>query len=393
MKPKILIFSLAYSPLWGGAELAVKEITDRIGDCEFDMVTKKFRKDSLKKERIGNINVYRINSSKLFFPFIAYFKARRLHKKNNYNIIWSIMANRASFAALFFKLNFPKIKFLLTLQEGDPFEYIEKRAGVIWPFIKFLFRKIFTKADYIQCISNYLADWAKRMGAKCPIEVIPNGVSLEIYKSCDREIYTQKEKRKETTIITTSRLVPKNGIADLIDATKILIDRGHKIKTLILGAGPLEKNLKFKIKNLSADRQDLKLQNKILLLGHVAQEKIPEYLMSADIFVRPSLSEGLGTSFLEAMAAGLPVVATPVGGILDFVKHEETGLFAESNNPQSVAEQIELLIKDEKLKNHIINNGKKLIFENYNWNIIAKKMQVVFSKILLLGLKQEEYGH
>jgi glycosyltransferase involved in cell wall biosynthesis len=370
MKPKILLFSLAYSPLWGGAEIAVKEITDRIADADFDMITKKFG-HAPAKERIGNINIYRINSPKLIFPFLAYFKARRLHKKSGYNIIWSIMANRAGLAALFFKLNFPKIKFLLTLQEGDPFSYIKKRSGFIWPLIKPLFKKIFTRADHIQAISTYLAGWAKNMKATCPVEVIPNGVDIKKFKA-------QNEKRKinvdETVLITTSRLVPKNGIADLVEATKILLDEGYKIKTLILGEGPLEENLKFKIKNL-------KLQNEVMLPGHIPPEKIPEYLKKANIFVRPSLSEGLGNSFLEAMAAGLPVIGTSVGGIPDFLKNGETGLFCEVNNPPSIAEKVKEYINNPGRTDKIVENAQKLVREKYNWDNIAAKMQLVFSKI------------
>ena len=146
-RPKILIFSLAYSPFWGGAEIAVKEITGRLSDFEFDMITLRFEKKWPEKEGVGNINVFRINSPKLLFPFLAYFKARRLHKKNKYDIVWSIMANRAGFAALFFKLNFPKTKFLLTLQEGDPFNHPKKRAGIIWLAVGWLFKYIFRKAD------------------------------------------------------------------------------------------------------------------------------------------------------------------------------------------------------------------------------------------------------
>ncbi|MDD5032771.1 MAG: glycosyltransferase family 4 protein [Candidatus Pacebacteria bacterium] len=366
MKPKILIFSLAYSPLWGGAEIAVKEITDRIADAEFFMITKKFNTGDEKKERIGNINIFRINSSKLLFPFKAYLAARKLHKKENFSAVWSIMANRAGFAALFFKFNFREIKFLLTLQEGDPAEYIKKRAGFLWIIIKPLFKKIFTEADYIQAISRYLADWAEKMNAKCPIEIVPNGVDLSKAKP-----KAEKRKADETIIITTSRLVPKNGIADLIDAAKILTEEECKIELQILGDGPEKKACELRIANYG-------LRDKINLLGHVPQEQIPEYLAAADIFCRPSLSEGLGNSFLEAMAAGLPVVGTPVGGIPDFISDGETGLFAEPGNPKSIAEKIKILINDPALTQKLSENGKKLVFEKYGWNGISQKM----SKIL-----------
>ena len=214
----ILIFSIAYIPFVGGAELAVKEITDRIGDLEFDMITLRFNKNWPKFEKIGNVNVYRISSPKIFFPFAAFLKASTLHIKNRYSLIWSIMANRAGYAALFFKLTHPKVKFLLTLQEGDTTDYPKKRAGFIWLFVGFLFRKIFTKADCVQAISNYLADWARNMGKNNCVEIVPNGVSAEKFIKLKVHKVENKEKK---IIITTSRLVPKNGIDILIEAISI----------------------------------------------------------------------------------------------------------------------------------------------------------------------------
>jgi len=89
---RILIFSLAYFPVEGGAEIATKEIADRLPDIKFDMVTKKFEQSHRSFERVGNVNVYRLNSAKLFFPFKAYWFARNLHKQKPYDAIWSIMA-------------------------------------------------------------------------------------------------------------------------------------------------------------------------------------------------------------------------------------------------------------------------------------------------------------
>jgi glycosyltransferase involved in cell wall biosynthesis len=374
---KILIFSTAYFPFVGGAELATKEITDRISDFEFDMVTLKLDKKSFGQEKIGNINVHRISSSKLFFPFRAYLAARRLHKKRKYNIIWSIMANRAGFAALFFKLNYPKVKFLLTLQEGDPFDYPKKRAGILWLFVGFLFKRIFIKADYIQVISKYLAGWAKNMGAKCPIDIIPNGVNINRFKNYD---LTSKN-NKEIVLITTSRLVPKNGIKDLIDAVKILVDEGYKIKLLIFGKGPEEINLKSQISNL-------KINEEVLLLGHVPYEEIPKYLKISDIFIRPSLSEGMGSSFVEAMAAGLPVVATQVGGIIDFLFDSErnpdkkpTGWAVDPHDPRGIAGAVKKILNNSGQTAQIVANAKKLAFEKYDWYIIASDMKKIFERL------------
>jgi glycosyltransferase involved in cell wall biosynthesis len=196
MKKKVIIFSLTYYPnLIGGDVVAVKEITDRLPEYEFYLLTLRFDSKIPKEEKMGNVYVYRLGFSKnikdislsynfplhynkYLFPFISAFKAFSLSFKHDFSFSWSMMANYAGFGALFFKFLRPKIPFLLTLQEGDPIDYIKKRVGVLLP----LFKMIFKKADKIQSISNYLAVFGRDMGFGGDIAVIPNGVDLEKFK-------------------------------------------------------------------------------------------------------------------------------------------------------------------------------------------------------------------
>ena len=143
------------------------------------------------------------------------------------------MANRAGYAALFFKLTHPKVKYLLTLQEGDTIDYPKKRAGFLWLFVGFLFRKIFTKADCVQAISNYLADWAREMGKKDCVEIVPNGIDEG--KSIKSKVHSARggssfggKVKSQKIIITTSRLVPKNGVDILIEAIYELKKKGYR---------------------------------------------------------------------------------------------------------------------------------------------------------------------
>jgi glycosyltransferase involved in cell wall biosynthesis len=106
---------------------------------------------------------------------------------------------------------------------------------------------------------------------------------------------------------------------------------------------------------------------------------MPKYLHISDIFIRPSLSEGLGNSFLEAMASGLPVIATPVGGIPDFLKDGETGLFCEVGNPKSIAQKVEKLIKDRESREYIVRQAREMIEKKYRWEIVASKMKEILS--------------
>jgi len=363
--PKVLILSTAYFPLVGGAEVAVKEITDRIKGFEFDMITAKIKPDLADQEKIGNVNVYRVgsgsNSDKYRLPFFGLKKAIQLEKENEYKLTWSIMASFGGFLGLRFKKKHPKIPWLLTLQEGDPPEEIEKKVG---PF-KRQFHQIFEEADYFQAISKFLYNWAIQMGAK-EGEIISNGVDLEIFKP------KQDSDRDKKVILTTSRLVKKNGIDDLIKAGQYL---DFSFKIIIVGDGPDRDGLEKLAKKLNLD-------DKVVFEGRINHHDLVKYYSSADVFVRASLSEGLGNVFLEAMAVGLPIIGTPVGGIPDFLEDRKTGLFCEVKNPESIAKKIKEILEDDDLRKTLSHNGLNLIREKYSWDKIAKQMENVYQKLI-----------
>lgn len=385
---KILVFSLVYYPRFiGGAEVAIKEITDRIlpSEIEFDMIT--LRKQAPKFERIGNINVYRVGlpwfgnntkSSKIFplskltFPVFAFIKALQLHRKNKYDLVWSMMASYAGFAGYLFKIFNPSIPFVLSIQEGDNFKI---RQGIF----KLFFAKIFLSADIVQVISNFLATWSKNMGAKSPIVVVPNGVNFYLFsnRKSDSELNNLKKslnkKEKDIFIVTTSRLVEKNATIDIIDSLTYLPEN---VKFLIIGTGHEEEMLKSRVSKLGLD-------NRVNFLGFVKHEDMPQYLHISDIFIRPSLSEGFGNSYIEAMAAGIPVIATPVGGIVDFLRDSETGLLCEVRNPKNIAWKVEMLLNDKSLKEKIVKNALEMVEKKYQWNLIASDMKnKVFLKVI-----------
>lgn len=119
-----------------------------------------------------------------------------------------------------------------------------------------------------------------------------------------------------------------------------------------------------------------------MFLGHVGHSELPAYLKVSDIFVRPSIIEGFGNSFVEAFAAGIPVVATPVGGIPDFLFDPEgnpdtpsTGIFCEVRSPESIAWAVKRYMDDPVLTARIVKNASELVAKKYDWDLIAADMQ------------------
>lgn len=405
MKKKILIFSLAYYPKHiGGAEVAIKEITDRIDSSqyEFHLLCNQYDSTLPKTEVMGNIHVHRIgitttnpsmaalrkfplHLNKFLYQWLAFWEAEKLHRKYEFDGIWAMMAHATGVPAGKFKKKFPSIKYILTLQEGDPPEYIEKKMKLFGA----AFGEAFSRADVVQVISTFLGKWAQRKGYTGEPILIPNAVNTEHFtqpiSSAERTEIRQSFGASDTDIllITTSRLVHKNAVDDVIRAVAKL---PQYIKFIVYGVGPDE----IALKKLS---QELAVTNRIKFCGQLSHAEMPKHLKACDIFVRPSRSEGMGNSFVEAMAAELPVIATQEGGIADFLFDEirnpdqlPTGFAVDANAPEQIVDAVERILNNPEERQATVNNAKALAVEKYDWNLIASRMHTeVFEPLLNPG--------
>jgi len=398
---RVLIFSLNYYPRFiGGAEVAIKEITDRIspGEIEFHMVTLRMDSELPKSESIGNVIVHRIGPTrknpsiadlqkaplhynKHLYQFLAVWEALCLHRKYRFDGIWAMMAHSCGIPASIFKSLNPHVKYLLTLQEGDPPEHIETLMRRVWP----LFKQGFTKADCLQPISNFLLAWGRHMGFAGTAEVIPNAVDTTHFtrEYSDREIKEVKEELKKNDddifLVTTSRLVHKNAVDDVIRALVLL---PSKISFLIYGIGPDENKLRSLAKELG-------VKDRARFMGQLGHNEMPLILTACDIFIRPSRSEGMGNSFVEAMAVGLPVIATQEGGIADFLFDEQrdpsketTGWAVDANSPEQIALAVEdILARPEKVT-QVRATARTMVLDRYSWDTVAKDIRTLFVRML-----------
>ncbi len=383
---RILIFSLVYYPKYSGAEIAVKEITDRIKDIEFHMVTMRFDPHLSRTEKIGNIYVHRIgfaNTSrlnKLLFQFMAGVTALSLHRKYRFDAVWAVMAHSSGVPAAIFKLTHTKTPYILTLQEGDPPEYVERVMRPLWP----LFSRAFTKADIVQAISTFLGTWARRRGFTGPLEIIPNGASDAAQTYTQKELSELKKrvgkKEGDVLLLSIGRLVHQKAIDEIIRALTRLPQRIH---FLAVGDGP-ERGM------LELLAQELGVEKRVKFTGHVDRSETAKYRAIADIFVLPSRSEGMGISLVSAMASGLPVISTQEGGIADFLfdakrnpDKETTGWAVDKDDSEQIARSVEDILAHPEQAKKVTETARHLVSQKYNWDVIAKDMRErVFQRVL-----------
>lgn len=399
---KVLIFSLDYYPgEVGGAEVTIKEITDRIPpeEIEFHLLTLHYDKAMLPEEQIGNVHVHRIgfgwkhptiaerkkfplHLNKHLFQFTAAFKALRLHRQYRFDGIWAMMAHSCGVPAAIFKWFHPEVAFLLTLQEGDPPEHIERLAKPVWP----LFKRAFTTADQVQVISTFLGRWAKRMGYPKESILVPNAVNTKHFSQVIpvHEVEAMKatlgKKAGDVFLVTTSRLVHKNALDDVIEALPLLPSHVHFI---IYGGGPD----KEKLETLA---HELGVSNRTHFKGLIDHKDMPTMLRACDIFIRPSRSEGMGNSFVEAMASHLPVIATQEGGIADFLfdavrnpDKQPTGWAVDANSPKQIAAAVRKIMAEPAVVATVVETAYTLAVSTYDWELIAADMRrKVFTPLL-----------
>src|SRR3989338_6526654 len=286
-KPVIFVFSTAYLPFIGGAEVAIEQVAKRLGDkYDFLIFTSRMRRDLPKREVRSEGVVVRVGLGTrfdkflllIFGPFCAWRLARSFDLAPDRMIWWAMDFSFGAGVAGILKIFYQKIPLIFTIQYGYGDERVAKgRLGLM----NLAFRLILLQSDYVTAISNYLLNLCGQYGYIGEEAVIHNGVDLKKF--------TNQESRTENrVIISTSRRVYKNGLDILEKAFEI-------------------------VKKTFPDTE-------LKIVSDVPYDELPKYLWKASIFVRPSRSEGMGNAFVEALAAGVPIIGTPVGGILDIIE-------------------------------------------------------------------------
>lgn len=204
------------------------------------------------------------------------------------------------------------------------------------------------------------------------IMTIPNGIDGSRFR-----LELDKQKKREELGITTDgpilglgvRLTKQKGITHLLDAMKQVVKKYPDTTLVIAGDGPLEPELKQKAERLGIGRN-------VLFVG--PRLDIPELLNLFDLYVLPSLWEGLPMVLLEAMAAGCPIVCTDVGGVSTAVTHEFNGLLVKPADPDALSSAILTLLSDKAKRERFARNGLKRFQESFSADIMTKKYEQIY---------------
>jgi len=202
--------------------------------------------------------------------------------------------------------------------------------------------------------------------------IIPNGIRLQAFEKISRAAARRDLDIGEMVkiVLFVGRLDPIKGLKYLIEAMPAIKEVEPEVRLLLVGDGPERRELERLANKLG-------LSECVIFVGRVSEDRVPTYMVASDVFVLPSLSEGFGIVNLEAMAAGLPIVATSVGGVPSLVAEGINGFLVDPGNAAQIASRVSLLLGDPRLRHFMSTNNQEKV-QRYTWDKVADDLERVY---------------
>ncbi len=380
---KVLFFNYEYPPLGGGAGNATAYILrefSKISELELDLITSSID-DKYHLEKVGeNIRVHRLPIGKskdklhfqsqkelLVYTWRAYFFAQKLFRENNYDLTHSFFGVPCGALSWFFWQR-KKVPYIISLRGSDVPGYSE-RFKFIYKILTPVIVRIWREAAAVVANSAQFKALAKKSAPQQKIKIITNGIDAEEFSF--RNIDSRRDKFK---IICVTRLTPRKGINYIIEAVELLKKRGLEVELEIIGNGNAEKDLQEIVKRK-------KLSDRMKFLGRVEHSRLPEYYRNANVYVSASLNEGMSNTMLEALASGLPIIATETGGTEEMVKDGQNGFVIEMKSAEDIADKVETISRDFELEKKMSEHSRRLA-EEMSWENIAREYFKLYKRVV-----------
>jgi len=266
-------------------------------------------------------------------------------RKRKYNIIHAHSAHALA-TALWVKIFYPNVKVVGTRRvdfqpRRNIFSRIKYGASLL---------------DKIVCISKEIEKILHGYGVSSKkLKTIYSGIDVRKFDAVDpmahfREMYNIPA--DHVVVGTVAALVGHKDYPNLLKAAKYVTERMNSVTFVALGTGPDEK----KIRGI---RDQLELKNRFILAGF--QENVGAFLKNFNIYIQASKKEGLGTSILDAFAAGLPIIGTKAGGIPELIRDQSNGILVEASDHVKLGDAIISLINDPELRAKLSNNAIEFV--------------------------------
>jgi len=263
------------------------------------------------------------------------------------------------------------IPYIMTLHGGEVPGFLPEEVGTLHRILAPATRVVWDAASAVIAVSHGLRDLSLQAIPAVDIQVIPNGVDCRYFSP----LATCREPENSFRMVFVGRVVRQKGLSYLIDALGTLKARGVTNWHLrIVGDGPMRPHLEAQ-----AAQRDI--GNLVEFTGWLPFEQIPDEMRSADLFVLPSIIEGMPLVLLQAMACGLPVIATSVSGSVDLVQPGDNGLLVPAKDPAVLAEALTSLLDNRLLCSHMGARSREIAL-TMDWSEIARSYSTLYQAVL-----------
>ncbi len=374
---KILLLNSEYPPIGGGAGNAsanIARLLVRMGNdvllltAHFDNFARDEICDGVRIVRVPALRRKMDRSSALeqiSFIFAASFRTLGLARQFKPDVTLAFFGLPSGAVALFLKWLY-RIPYVVSLRGGDvpgfrPYDFrlYHKLAA---PFL----HVIWHHASAVIANSKGLRDLAAAFDSTIDIPIIPNGVDLETFSAPERDWSSPR-------ILSVGRVVHQKGFDLALRALADLKDLDWQWS--IAGDGPQRPVLQ-------AMAEEHGLQNRIRFLGWLTADQLKEQYNAANLFLFPSRHEGMPNAVLEAMASGLPVVATRIAGNEELVVNGETGALVPPEDVDALREALKPLLVGAQRREQMGRAARQRVESSFGWNRVAEQYQSILEKAL-----------
>lgn len=270
--------------------------------------------------------------------------------------------------------------YFLSIITRVPFIGTEQSLGWGSGKSKWLRRLIYQRARLCIAASTAVANEFGMIGMG-NTKIIPNGVDLEKFRPPGEIFHKETDRgdealpiRDEFFILCVGRLEKVKGHQYLIDAFSKIIKEIPRAKLILVGDGSERRNFE-------KQAEELGVKDSVRFAGEIRHDELPHYYHQADVFVMPSLSEGFGITAIEAMACGVAVIATRVGGLLDIIADGKGGILVEAGDSRAIARAV-LFLSNNPQKTRLLKGQGIERAQEYSWDRVASRVTALYKNFI-----------
>lgn len=370
---RILVLNYEFPPLGGGAANAAWFLSKEWGKMgiKTDIVTTWFNSLDEISYLDKNVTVYRVKSLRkkmeqsnpiemLSYVFDGFKKSVHLVSKNSYDLTIAFFSIPSGLIALklFKKFNIP---YIVLLRGGDVPGFHSEKLGLLhtvtMPFTKMVWKKasrIIANSCELCKLANITANKINRT-----VENVPNGVDILFFKPAK-----QFRKRSPFVFLFVGRFAHQKNLMFFLSQFETA-NKNNAARLILCGDGPEKKKLLQKIETSPI------LKNSVCLKPWTAKKELPSIYQSAHCFINPSIQEGMPNTVLEAMACGLPVIASNIGGNNQLVEHGKNGYLFDFEEKNSLSNYMQKIINNDQYESMCLHS-RHLAETKYSWSVSAE---------------------